>query len=131
MATPTYEIQRVGDSYIPVLKQPYPTTDRLAFLAGGALLGYMGLKRRGWAGTIALAAGATLLVRGATGCGSFSKCCATLNRKGRSGSPKQAPSYQNDVSGRAPQLPSDLVEEQSMESFPASDAPAPGDASRT
>lgn len=124
MATPTYEVQRIGDQYVPILKQPDPGTYRSAYFLGGALLCYMGLVRRGWLGILAMGAGATLLTAGVTGCCSISTCRAMFSKSNRNEAPSQAPSYQNDGSGRAPQVPMDLVEEQSMESFPASDPPS-------
>lgn len=124
MATPTYVVQHIGDRYVPVLQCAGCEWARAAWIGGGTLLGYAGLKRRGWLGLVALAAGAELIGRGVLGRSPLPLALDWFSRNGPSGDPSQTPSYQNDFIDRASQLPADLVDEQSMESFPASDAPA-------
>lgn len=123
MKTPTYEVKRIGGQYLSVRKGPYPGVDRYAYSGGGVLLACMGLTRRGWLGVAACAAGTALLVRGATGRTLIQWLSNQFGRGGPNTNPSLTPSYQNDWTRRAPQGPADVVDEQSMESFPASDAP--------
>ena len=124
VATPTYVIRRIGDRYIPILQRPQTQVSRPILISGGALLGLMGLKRRGALGAAALFGGAALIARGALGYNPLSRLVCQLRPCVPNGSPSQTPSYQNDFLHRASQLPADLVDEQSMESFPASDPPS-------
>jgi hypothetical protein len=121
MATPTYVVKKIGDQYVPVQQDACPGT-RAAYLGGGALLSYLGCRRGGLLGTAAFALGGGLVLRGILGYNPLELCCPTSQAP--DGSRSQAPSYQNDFSSRAGQMPEDVVDEQSMESFPASDPPA-------
>jgi hypothetical protein len=97
--------------------------EKYACLGGGALLTYMALTRRGWTGLFAGVAGAGLLIRGTTGRPAIEWLMDRFGRGGPNTDPSLTPSYQNDGGRRASQGPADLVDEQSMESFPASDPP--------
>lgn len=124
MATPTYVVQRIGDRYVPVLRVSGSEWARAAQVGGGTLLGYAGLRRGGWLGLAALAAGVELIGRGLLGRSPLPRALEWLAQNGPSGDPSQSPSYQNDFIGRASQLPADVIDEESMESFPASDPPS-------
>lgn len=121
MSTPTYVIKKVGDQYIPVAQDTCPGV-RAAWIAGGAGLGIFGWRRGGVLGGLAALAGAGLIVRGVLGYNPLDLCCAKDGD--RDGAPHDSPSFQNDSKNRSSQVPKDVVDEQLMESFPASDPPA-------
>lgn len=117
-----YEAKKVGDQYVIVPQAENEEMNRVAWSAGGLLVGLIGLKRGGVTGLALAAAGGLMMHRGIMGYNLLSKLVCD-NAGGKSGDPTQTPSYHHDWK-RTDQVPADEVEEAAMESFPASDAPA-------
>ena len=124
MPIPTYIVKRIGSQYVPVLQGPSPSCCNPALLIWGGLLAAYGLKRGGWLGAAGLVAGTEMVAHAALGYGPLRIIPSWFRNRAPSGNPGLSPSYQNDYAGRAAQLPADGVDEASMESVPASDAPA-------
>ena len=121
MSTPTYVVKLVNGQYVTV---PVNTCagSAAAWVLGGGLLMMKGVRRGGLFGFAGSLLGAGLIARGVLGYNPLQGCCSKAEAP--DGPASQTPSYQNDRGVRSPQMPEDLVDEQSMESFPASDPPA-------
>src|SRR5436305_5555401 len=128
MGTPTYEAQKIGDTYKLVRTDAEHKAKVSKLAIGGGLLALMGIARRGILGTGLVAVGGTLIYCGLAERDPMELLDSLLRRR-RVPKDKIGPSHHHQDAVRADQLPEDELDEQVMESFPASDPPARSSAS--
>ena len=122
MGTPVYEAIKVGDTYKMVRVDPEYKAKLSMLTVGGGLLALMGVARRGILGTGLVLIGGTLIYCGLAERDPMELLDAVLRRR-RAPKDKIGPSHHHQHASKTEQLPEDELDEQVMESFPASDPP--------
>lgn len=123
MGTPAYEAVKIGDTYKMVRVDPEHKAKLSKLTIGGGLLALMGIARRGILGTGLVLVGGTLIYCGLAERDPMELVDSLLRRR-RVPKDKIGPSHHHEGASKGAQLPEDEVDEQVMESFPASDPPA-------
>jgi hypothetical protein len=122
MGMPVYEAVKVGDSYKLVRTDPEHKAKLSKLTVGGGLLALMGIARRGILGTSLVLVGGTLVYCGLAERDPMELLDSLLRRR-RMTRDKVGPTHRHQYEAREAQLPEDELDEQVMESFPASDPP--------
>lgn len=121
MTTPRFTAKMIGGDYQLVRDDAGHKVNRSLLTVLGAGVLVSGLTRHSSLGVVLSALGGGLLYAGLTG---RNPCTALMRAIESVGESPEGPSHQHGRRVQRMQSPQDRVEEASMASFPASDAPA-------